>query len=137
MSTPIYISLVIIALFTMAWYYNEAETEAVPTVETFSQPVMAQDPLVPSSFQEYIEKQGVDATAERNHREFVADRMKNTNQNIMGPTYAVGEMESDPVDWIGIRGRPAAIPVEARVGLQASVPDMDLSWFPKKQRVRW
>jgi hypothetical protein len=87
-----------------------------------------------TSFTDIIASEAVDVQTMRNHAEFVKDRLSSNTQNITGRTFTLGEIESsDQVPWIGIRGRPQAIP-SSSLGNPQQVPDVDPKNFVKKAR---
>lgn len=74
------------------------------------------------NYKDYIMGQAIDPQVVRNHAEFVADRMNSSRQNITGATMAMGELESDDSNWMGIRGRPVQVP---DTGLIAQVREVN------------
>jgi hypothetical protein len=65
-------------------------------------------------FKDYIMAQGVDAQVVRNHAEFAKERSQGGSVNWTGRTYAMpDEIETEfmPNAWVGIRGRPQAVPI--------------------------
>lgn len=74
------------------------------------------------SYKDYITSMAVDPQTLKNHMEFTRDRLKGQNEIVTGRTYAMGEIEGQSINWIGIRGPPQRIP-ESAMGNPTSVPD--------------
>ncbi len=88
-----------------------------------------------SDFKDWITAQSVDPQVIKNHSEFIADRLNTVGTNITGRTYSPDSHDSyDPISWIGIRGRPQAVPTSDN---QAQVPDVDYNLYSKTQKLRW
>jgi hypothetical protein len=65
-----------------------------------------------ADFTDYIMGQAVDQQVQKNHTEFVKDRMGGASQLITGRTYAIAdEIETDSTPWMGLR-RPQAVPTD-------------------------
>ena len=74
----------------------------------------------------------VESSTIKSHHEFVMDRL--ANGSSQGRTFSPDSHDSyDAVSWVGIRGRPQRV----AIGDPTQVPDIDLSMFPKEQRLRW
>jgi hypothetical protein len=84
-------------------------------------------------FKDWVTSQSVDTQVIQNHANFVKDRLGNDSQNITGRTYAMGELESDQVTWVGIRGRPQAVPVCN----PTQVADVNYDWYSAKPKITW
>lgn len=89
------------------------------------------------AYKDLITMQAVDPQTIRNHDEFVKDRLgPDQSQIITGKTYSIGEVEMDSINWIGIRGRPQAIP-EAHMGNPTQISDVREESYVKKPRFNW
>jgi len=87
-----------------------------------------------ATYNDYIASQGVDPGVIKSNAEFVASRYNTQTQNIIGRTYSPDSHDSyDPVPWVGIRGRPRAVPMCN----PTQVPDMDISLFAQEDKLRW
>lgn len=85
-------------------------------------------------YDDYLTAVGVDPQAVKNHSEFVKDRFAQNNQNILGRTYSPDSHDSyDPIPWVGIRGRPQAVPVSN----PTQVPDVDHDLYASKPAITW
>ena len=87
-------------------------------------------------FKDYVMAQGVDAEVVRNHAEFVKDRSQGGSVNWTGRTYALpDEIETEfyPNSWVGIRGRPQAVPICN----PTQVTDPTSRQFSKGQKLTW
>lgn len=63
-------------------------------------------------YKDWVASQAVDSTVIKNHAEFVADRQKIVGGNLLGKTMSPDSHDSySPFPWVGIRGRPEAVPV--------------------------
>lgn len=79
-------------------------------------------------YKEYVASQAVDNKTIENHLEFVRDRkgLGPEGEFITGRTYSPDSHDSyDPVPWVGIRGRPQAVPQCN----PTQVPDLDTNLF--------
>ena len=89
------------------------------------------------SYNDFVTAISVDPQTIDNHGSFVSDRLQTQNQNITGRTYAMGEIEGNSSNWIGIRGRPQMIP-EASQGNPTQIPDdVRETDFTKNPRFTW
>ncbi len=88
------------------------------------------------SFDDYVKAQGVDDQVVANHAEFVKDRSQGGSVNWTGRTYALpDEIETEfmPNAWVGIRGRPQAVPICN----PTQVTDPTSRQFSEKQKLTW
>lgn len=79
-------------------------------------------------YKEFVASQAVDEKVIANHLEFVRERrgLGPEGEFTTGRTYSPDSHDSyDPVPWVGIRGRPRAVPQCN----PTQVPDMDTSLF--------
>ncbi len=89
------------------------------------------------NFHDYIVGLGVDSAVLKNHQEFASDILNTTKGNNTGRTLAMGEIESDDgVAWVGIRGRPQAIPA-SHMGNPTQVADFRKSGFSDGPKFTW
>lgn len=85
-------------------------------------------------YKDWILGAALDPEVVKNHATFVKDRQGTTTQNVTGRTYSPDSHTSyDAQPWVGIRGRPQAVPVRN----PDQVSDMDYSLFPKKRKLTW
>lgn len=106
----------------------------VPKIETFKG--CGSDDysdLVEEDYQAWVAKQSIDPQTVANHRNFVAERLKNKRQNLTsGPFTTDTTINADPTPWIGLR-RPQAV----AIGTPTQVPGIDLSLFATKPNIRF
>ncbi len=80
----------------------------------------------------YAKSLSVDSDMEKNHGEWVKNRLRN-DQNWTGRTMVGSEWENpDNTNWAGIRGRPTAVPIDR--SRQKQVIDVDETQFPTRRR---
>lgn len=87
-------------------------------------------------FKDYVMAQGVDSQVVVNHAKFVSERSQGGSVNWTGRTYAMpDEIETEfmPNAWIGIRGRPQAVPICN----PTQVTDPTSRQFTKNQKLTW
>jgi hypothetical protein len=85
-------------------------------------------------YKSWVTSQAVDTAVLKNHSEFVKDRTGNNSINATGRTYAVpDDIEVDQIPWIGIRGRPQRVDVCN----PTQVADVNIDYYPEKQKLRW
>ncbi len=90
------------------------------------------EPII--DYKEFILSQAVDQSTIQSHKEFVSDRLGDLTKNLEGKTWAPrAEIETDQINWMGIRGRPQAVPVCN----PDQVPDVDYDWYAKKAKLTW
>ncbi len=88
------------------------------------------------SYQDFVRGNSVDPSVIKNHSEFVADRMKLRGDNVLGKTWSPDSHDSDGISWVGIRGRPQAVPICNP--LQIATASMDnLDSYTIKPRFTW
>lgn len=84
-------------------------------------------------YNSFVIANAVDNSVVKNHARFVEEN-KNSAAVITGRTWSADAHDSyDPVQWIGIRGRPQRVAVDN----PDQEPDIDISLFPEQQRLRW
>lgn len=84
------------------------------------------------SYKDWVKSQAIDSTVVSNHDEYIKDQMK--NGNMVGRTWSPDSHDSvDPIPWVGIRGRPQAVPICN----PTQVPDVDMSWYAKGDVLTW
>jgi hypothetical protein len=80
----------------------------------------------------FARSMAVDSDTLDNHAEWVKNRLR-SDQNWTGRTFAMSDWETtDDTNWIGIRGPPAAVPIDR--SRQKQVLDVDETKFPTKRR---
>lgn len=63
-------------------------------------------------FKDWVASQSIDPSVIKNHAEFVKDREKLRGDNVVGKVFSPDSHDSfDPIQWVGIRGRPQAVAV--------------------------
>lgn len=87
------------------------------------------------TYKDWVTSQSVDQQVLKNHAEFVKDRLGDNTQNITGRTFALGELEAQQINYVGLR-RPEAIPVTQGVNT-AQIPDVNSDWFATKPTFTW
>ena len=107
---------------------NETTGEADPTADMSSSFNGSE-----MDYKTWVANQAIDPQVIKNHKEFVTDRLK-SKENITGRAYTPDSHQAEQVNWIGIRGRPQAIPYR---GNPDQEPDIDKSWFPTTQKLKW
>jgi len=88
-------------------------------------------------FGDWVKAQGVDPEVRKNHKEFVDERLGGSGVQgaiTTGRTYSPDSNDSyDPYPWVGIRGRPQAVPVCN----PSQMPDTDFDLYPVKSKMTW
>jgi len=83
-------------------------------------------------YKDWVTSQGVDDKVIENHLQFVKDKkgLGPGGEFITGRTWSPDSHDSyDPIPWIGIRGRPSAVPQLN----PTQVPDLDTSFYLKNR----
>lgn len=88
-------------------------------------------------YSDWVKAQGVDPEVRKNHAEFINERIGGAGVQgaiTTGRTYSPDANDSyDPYPWIGIRGRPAAVPVCN----PTQMPDTDFDYYPTQRKMTW
>ncbi len=88
-------------------------------------------------YSDWVKAQGVDPEVRKNHAEFINERIGGAGVQgaiTVGRTYSPDSNDSyDPYPWIGIRGRPQAVPVCN----PTQMPDTDFDLYPVKAKMTW
>lgn len=88
-------------------------------------------------YSDFVKAQGVDPEVRKNHAEFINERIGGAGVQgaiTTGRTYSPDSNDSyDPYPWIGIRGRPQAVPVCN----PTQMPDTDFDLYPVKAKMSW
>jgi hypothetical protein len=84
-------------------------------------------------YKDWVAAQSVDPAVVKNHAEFVSDRARLREGNLLGSTYSPDmHMSYDPISWGGLR-RPQAVPVCN----PTQVPDVDYNLYNTESTFSW
>jgi hypothetical protein len=88
-------------------------------------------------YSDWVKAQGVDSEVQKNHSEFIKERLGGAGVQgaiTTGRTYSPDSNDSyNPYPWIGIRGRPQAV----AVCNPSQMPDTDFDLYPVKAKMSW